>query len=182
VDDTSSQSHFFAVPGEQTHSFHVPGDVDWVKFRAEAGRTYVIETLNLMSNTDTVLELYDVDQTTLLARDDDGGRVPPASRIVYTLMLSGSYFVRVRNFNPYLGGCDYVYDLSISLPSTPTATPTPITCPDFMDPPGVGTEDIQASVSHWRRGTGSPYDIDKDGWVTVADTMRVAARWGDACP
>jgi len=51
-------------------------------------------------------------------------------------------------------------------------------CYDFVDPPGVGVEDIQATAAFWRHSLGRPYDCDGDGVITVADIMCVAAAWG----
>lgn len=54
-------------------------------------------------------------------------------------------------------------------------------CPDFMDPPGVGVEDIMLVASRWREPCGPPYNSDSDGIITVVDIMKVVARWGETC-
>ncbi len=51
-------------------------------------------------------------------------------------------------------------------------------CYDFVDPLGVGVEDIQVIVGFWRQSVGRPYDCDGDGVITVADIMCAAAAWG----
>lgn len=59
---------------------------------------------------------------------------------------------------------------------------TPITCPDFVDPPGVDVGDIQFVAANWRQSAaGRPYDQNGDGIITIVDIVRVAARWGDTC-
>jgi parallel beta-helix repeat protein len=55
-------------------------------------------------------------------------------------------------------------------------------CYDFLDPVGVGVEDVQFVADHWRWPAEPPYDADGDGVITVVDIMRVAADWGDLCP
>jgi len=56
-------------------------------------------------------------------------------------------------------------------------------CPDVVAPPEVDVKDVQAVASHWRQPVvvGSPYDVDGDGDVDVADVMRVVAAWGSTC-
>jgi len=63
-----------------------------------------------------------------------------------------------------------------------------VTCPDFVDPPGVGVEDIQAVAAHWRQRSTEPgwddarqFDLDGDGDIDIVDIMRVTAAWGTAC-
>jgi hypothetical protein len=102
----------------QTHTFHTSDDVDWIKFTVPAadvthGVPYHIETLNIGWGMDTCLHLYDVDGSTELAYNDDGG-VGLASRIVWTPSAAGTYYVKVR---PYSSNstdyCDAYYDLRI---------------------------------------------------------------------
>lgn len=56
-----------------------------------------------------------------------------------------------------------------------------VICPDLVDPPSVGVEDIQFIASFWQHPAGL-YDYDNDGYITVVDVMYVAAAWGSACP
>jgi hypothetical protein len=89
----------FVVDGPpQEHSFCLQEDIaDWVTFAGVQGTTYVIETLDLGPNADTVLTLYGTDGTTVLLADDNGGTAPRASRLEWTCPASGSYFVRVED-------------------------------------------------------------------------------------
>jgi len=67
-----------------------------------------------------------------------------------------------------------------------TATATAqvvVTFPEDVVPDcRVDAADLQALTDRWRQPAGSPYDLDGDGQVTVADIMRVAAAWGRTCP
>jgi hypothetical protein len=107
----------------QRHIFQAPGDVDYVKFVARAGRRYAIRTLELASRVDTRLYLYDSDGQTLLSWNDDDPDNPPASRIVWDCPSDGTYFVKAANLDPQAGGCDMTYAIEI-VEATPTPTPT----------------------------------------------------------
>ena len=68
-DNTCAQAKVISVDGAaQTHTFHVPGDQDWIKFYALPNTTYIIETANPGADSDPVLLLYDS-----CARDALGG-------------------------------------------------------------------------------------------------------------
>jgi hypothetical protein len=59
-------------------------------------------------------------------------------------------------------------------------------CPDFVNPPGVGVEDIQTVTARWLMTRADPnwdprYDRDADGDIDIVDIMQVAARWGERC-
>ncbi len=45
--------------GTQSHTFHSNGDVDWIKFTAQANKTYVIQVENVGTKADAILLLYD---------------------------------------------------------------------------------------------------------------------------
>jgi hypothetical protein len=134
-DDSWTQAHLLkANIGPQIRNFHAPGDVDYVKFGAKAGFSYTIRTVDLAPGTDTVVELYDTDGVTRLARNDDDPDSAPASRIDWQFDHDGTYFVRAEQFNPQMGNCSLTYGLQLTsaLPpttATPTPTVTPITTP-----------------------------------------------------
>lgn len=98
----------------QQHNFHAAGDVDYVNFSAEAGSTYVIETHLLTSAgiTDTVLDLYGTDGTTLITSNDDVilGEIR-SSRIIWKATSTGTFFVRAIELYNSSGGS---YDLTIT--------------------------------------------------------------------
>jgi hypothetical protein len=128
-DDQWFQAKVLTVgSGAQRHTFHVPGDVDWVKFVAQTGHRYIIRTLDLAPEVDTRLYLYDTDGQTLLTWNDDDPTSPPASRVGWDCLADGTYFVKVTNLDPQASGCDLAYSIEIieaSVSPTPTATATP---------------------------------------------------------
>ncbi len=141
-DNTMSAAKPITVNGAtQTHTFHVPGDQDWVYFDAVAGTAYVIETLNLASGNDTVLELYNSGGTLLAYNDDYSGL---ASRIGYTADSAQRLFVKVRHYNSSAGHPGLRYDLRVTSlastapdpyePDNTAATARPVTPGSLTEP------------------------------------------------
>ncbi len=98
---------------EKHHTFYPVGDGDYSAFNAAPGRTYVIETLNLASGADTVLDLIGPDGVTVLATSDDYGPAK-ASRIVWSAPADGKYFVLCRRYQGATNFAQYgAYDLRI---------------------------------------------------------------------
>ena len=99
-DDTFILAKEIIVEGEiQYHNFHNPPDEDWVKFNADEG-PYGIEAKNLGSNGNVVLEIYDIDGTTLLDEQDTEGD-PQADEILeWDCPSNGIYYVRVKQYEP----------------------------------------------------------------------------------
>jgi hypothetical protein len=78
----------------QSHSL-TAGDRDWLSFSATAGTTYTIQTFG---STDTYLNLFSTDGTTLLTSDDDSGTGPGLNaKIVWTCTTSGTYYFEVTS-------------------------------------------------------------------------------------
>jgi subtilisin family serine protease len=122
-DDTFQQA--FPLPTNGTllaRRLEVPGDQDWFVFAAQQGNVYTLETSNLGDlrgrrqpaaqvkatgdihalYADTVIELYGPDGTTLLAENDDGG-VGLASKIEFSCLAAGNYYLKVRGFGSSVG-------------------------------------------------------------------------------
>ena len=115
----------FVVNGPaESHNFHVPSDVDWVRFSIEAGYLYRIETHHLATNADTLVYLYAANCSSLLAMDDNGG-TGLGSLVEYMAPQTGVRYVEVAPASPARTGPHSDYQLSITrqLPGT-TVTPT----------------------------------------------------------
>jgi hypothetical protein len=115
INNTFGDAKLIATSGAtQTHNFHIGGDVDWAKFTVSANVPYTATTSNLGINTDTILELYDTDGTSLLVTNDDCPGFGLASCINnWSDPNSGTYFIRVRQFGA-TGGCTgYGYGLTV---------------------------------------------------------------------
>lgn len=115
TDNTYSKARWITVNGDsQTHSFHLEGDQDWVRFRATAGITYTLATTNTGGHADTVLYLYDTDGVTLITLNDDYPGIWPASQIEWLAPTNGKYYAKVEHRDTYAYGCTTVYGLSIA--------------------------------------------------------------------
>ncbi len=116
-DDTPAQATTIATDGTpQTHTISPASDVDYVKFEAAVGTTYVIETSAAGSDDveDTVVHLYDTDGTTQLAEDDDGG-IGYYSKLVYSFGAAGTYYLGVHSYDSrYVGS----YNVAITTVET----------------------------------------------------------------
>ncbi len=92
----------------------VAGDVDYYYVSGFPGQRFIVEVeaAAIGSDLDSVLTLYDTDGTTVLAENDDANGLD--SRLDFTFSTTGSYFLRVRDFNnPNEGGPGYYYNLNI---------------------------------------------------------------------
>jgi hypothetical protein len=70
-------------------------DTDCVKFIADSGTTYTMQT---SSSLDTYMYLYDRDGATIIAQNDDAG-VGFNALIMWTCTVSGTYYIKVRGFS-----------------------------------------------------------------------------------
>jgi hypothetical protein len=104
-----------------SHNFCPAGDQDWAGFYATSGTSYVIETTKLGPEADTVIELYTATGS-LLAQNDDNSP-GTSSQVAFTANTSGTYFVRVHQYNPSYQGAGTEYGVRIRI-GTPTPTPT----------------------------------------------------------
>ena len=110
-DESPANASLITVGSSQSHNFHLPGDSDWIKFNAQAGKTYRLTTGTLGISADTYLYLYDVNGTTLISSNDDSNG-SLASRIEWTAPANGIYYVLVQHWNPNVGGCGTQYNLT----------------------------------------------------------------------
>jgi subtilisin family serine protease len=106
--NTPATAAVIAAPGSLQGVIGVIGDVDWFKFQAVAGKSYVLSTqLGTLKNS--ALCLYDRNGTTLLARNN-GSNGNLAAQITWTAPTSGTYYLAVAaNGNSSTGS----YGLSI---------------------------------------------------------------------
>lgn len=117
-DNASSQASTMSVGESQVHNIDKGGDQDWVKFQAQAGQSYMLNTSNLGASADTYLYLYGTDATTLLASNDDYNGTT-ASHIDWVAPTTGTYYVLVKQWNPAAQGCGQAYTLTIAPPTPP---------------------------------------------------------------
>ncbi len=122
ANDSAGQAAPVATDGSLIHStlFRDPEmdgagapDSDYFSFEAIGGRNYVVETQNLRSDANTLLEILDSDGVTVLAFNDDRAPGDESSSIDWTAPRSDVFYARVRHA-PDLGIYGS-YDLKVLL-------------------------------------------------------------------
>lgn len=158
----------------QHHTFHQPYDEDWVVFWASHRNVYTITTSDLISTTDTLVDLFDAVGTWITRSDDyPGGGL--ASQISWVPEVDGDYYVRVREY--YRRGECLGYRLALrerplwpysallplvlrqeGLPTwTPTPTQTPAASPTSTSTPtSTPTPTSSPTVTLTPTDTGTP--------------------------
>jgi hypothetical protein len=111
-DNAVEQAKPIALGTTQARAFCVVNDFDWVSITAVAGTTYVVETLNLATGTDTWLDLVAPDGTTILQSNDNGGG-GKAARIVFVAQSSGTYYA-VASQTDHTGDPLLTYSLKVT--------------------------------------------------------------------
>lgn len=111
---------------KQTHTFHDSGDADWVRFTAQAGKTYLIKVTNLSDRSDAVINLFDACNDTLSGQ----GQNSFGSEVIleWDATKNGDYFVQFQQFDPANFGNEVNYELSITVDTAPPAAPQNIRC------------------------------------------------------
>lgn len=113
-DDACQQARPIPTDGAVwIHTFHTPGDQDWVRFPVEVGRKYLIEAqVPPDSDADVVVELYDSCGGVVRVSENP---LYPEVRYVYDALSTGTAFVRLNDNDPDGGDPDWVYRLSVRL-------------------------------------------------------------------
>jgi len=115
-DDTMENARSVTLDnGDYTQRYNTcpANDADWVTFQAEAGKTYLIENLELEKDADPLICLYGPDQRILIECDTDSGRGPGA-KIVWQAGESGRYYLELRDEDQTVAGPETAYDLRIT--------------------------------------------------------------------
>jgi len=142
---STASTYTVGVSAAQDHTLFVANDVDFVSFLVTStSQTYTITTSNLRNGADTVTELYDMDQVTLLASNDNqnnkiySGIITPSDRlplcdafgchenktdilgssISYIFASTGTYYVKISSSSnrPVSSGRYGSYKISITSP------------------------------------------------------------------
>lgn len=118
-DDTCPQARPLTVDAlAQEHTFHRPGDADWVVFPATQGAKYRIEAeVPASSRADVVLEVYEDCGVTRLGGAGEAFTID--ARLVITALATGSIRVRVTNTDSSVAGANVRYRISVKRIGTP---------------------------------------------------------------
>ncbi|MCC6604968.1 MAG: pre-peptidase C-terminal domain-containing protein [Anaerolineae bacterium] len=104
-------------------TFYPPGDQDYFRWWGKAGITYIVTTSNLDAGLDTVLDVYNTNQS-LIASNDDVSAGIFRSEVRFTAGSDGYYYARVTNKTP-IDPVNKRYCFGVDSSVQPTSTPPP---------------------------------------------------------
>jgi len=110
ADNSCAEAKAITTDGlAQSHTFHVSGDEDWVKFEGTAGTTYLVDArVPDDSLADVVLVMYDKCNGTATPNDSFN----PEIHIQFKAPSTGTYYLQLTDGNDN-GGANVAYQLSI---------------------------------------------------------------------
>ena len=97
-----------------THTFHVPGDQDWVKFTAPAKRTYILEVSNTGAQADPVALVYNTCSATQPPLDGEDNPFGPSLRLEWDGKAGVTYWLKLMQHDPSVAGAGTDYDVTVS--------------------------------------------------------------------
>jgi hypothetical protein len=126
-DDVCLRAKTLAVDGSnQNHTFHDNGDMDWLRFRAEINKTYILRVRNL-NKADVGIALFDSCDLAPSATGNDSFGTETA--IEFESTKTGDYFVQLQQqADPPAFGNDVTYQVSVVVDTTPPTTPANTRC------------------------------------------------------
>jgi len=120
LNDTLKKAELVPVNSGVNGWINAPGDVDWYRFDARKGETYVFEVFGrrYQSDLDSILSVHDasgkelvVNDDTVLDRRNYEGLTTKDSRIVWTATEDKTYYLRLTDVQGN-GGPSFVYFLT----------------------------------------------------------------------
>ena len=109
------------VGSKQQHTFHAMNDQDWLRFTAQAGKTYIIEVNNVGDAADAIILLQDAcDQPTAGQGTNSFGSTV---RLEWDSVKNGDYFVKLQQFDPAFFGDNANYEVSVRVDNVPPSAP-----------------------------------------------------------
>ena len=105
--------------GSETSRVLEQGDEHWFSIRTTGNQTVIIETAG---DTDTFMELYEMETWRLIARNDDGGEGTNA-RISQSLSGAVVYMIKIRGYSSEIAGA---YRLIVSTYDSDSSANNPI--------------------------------------------------------
>lgn len=120
-DGVPGQARTIEVGQPQIHSFCPAGDADWLRFDANAGSGYMIQTGQLSSRVNTYIYLFAVDGKTLIKSSGDAPNAHGPAQLTFYPTSSGSYYIQVKNQGDIgYPGADYAISVSLLTPTAAT--------------------------------------------------------------
>ena len=170
-DDVCTRAQSRPTDGtKQTHTFHDSGDADWIRFTAQAGKTYIIKVTNLSDQADAVINLFDACNDTLGGQGQNS--FGPEVVLEWDATKNGDYFVQFQQFDPTNFGDNVDYELSVTVDTSPPGAPLNIRC--FATDATTLNVQWQKSPERDVKGYQVVYTGDISG---VADVTNAAATF-----
>ncbi|MEM7531396.1 MAG: C13 family peptidase, partial [Chloroflexota bacterium] len=96
----------------QTHTFHTPGDEDWIQFTAPTTATYRIE-VDILNNSRADVDLTYYKQCGTLSELHWDETFTPGVRIDIEAKEGETIYLKLTHFDDTVAGTDVVYNLSV---------------------------------------------------------------------
>ena len=131
-DDSCARATTIPTSGaEQLHNFHDLNDPDWVKFTAQAGRTYIIDVESTGARADAVIELYELCEVAPAATGDNafGNSV----RLEWDATRNSVYLLKLQQLDPSIAGAETDYVVAVMEDDVPPSTPKSPRCSALSD-------------------------------------------------
>lgn len=111
-DNIQSNAQPVRIDGRpQTRNSCPAGDKDWMRFDAEEGRTYTVETVALAGQADTTLCRYDANGVQLECDHDRGAGL--GSRLTYRSAAAGTYYFAIEQVDSEIAGAAAQYAIQV---------------------------------------------------------------------
>lgn len=126
-DDTCANAKAIATNGSaQNRSFHKAGDIDWLRFEAQANKSYIIQVENIGPRSDAVIFLHDsCNQDPHTSGENAFGTVVT---LEWDSVKNGLYYLQLRQYDPGFFGTDANYRVTVQMDKQPPSAPTNPRC------------------------------------------------------
>ena len=114
--DNACTQAYTVVPNgaTQTHTFHIPGDQDWVRFTAPNNRTYILEASNTGAKADPIALAYDTCNTAPPPLGGADNPFGPSLQLEWNGIAGVTYYIKLTQHDPSVAGTGTNYDLTVS--------------------------------------------------------------------
>ncbi|MBX2997156.1 MAG: fibronectin type III domain-containing protein [Caldilineaceae bacterium] len=131
-DNSCEQAKVIPTNGSfQNRNFHNEADTDWIRFSAQANKTYIIQVENLGALADAVVFLYD--SCTSAPATAENNAFGSTVTIEWDSTENRDYYIQLRQFDPTQFGATANYRISIRVDGTPPSAPTNPRCISIND-------------------------------------------------
>lgn len=132
IDNTCAQAKTIPTDGSfQNRNFHDEADNDWIRFTAQANKTYIIQIENLGPKADAVVFLYD--SCSAAPDTADNNAFGSTVTLEWDSNKNGDYLIQLRQFDPANFGADANYRISVRVDNVPPSAPTNPRCISIND-------------------------------------------------